>query len=959
MLRFIFGDDIFISYSRRDGANYAAALASELSEPGRDFSCFLDQWGAEATNHLSKPVMRALGRSRVLVLVGTPGAIESNFVKQEVEHFSRQGWLRSHRPILPINIAGALDRVEWEKLTGLHRTPETEEARAGGLPSETVIRLITNSHSYTKRNQRVRLLSIMTLLLLVLSIGASVAATLQRRQAIAARDQATLAKSQADESAKKAREQEQLAKEQEKIAKQQAQLARENEERATQKEKEANTNAQKAEAQAALARANAAQAQAQQREAEKQTEIAGARQLAAQAEFAINQQPNLLPRGVSLAIDSLRLTPEFEPLAGYQPLRQGLDVLPRQLSLMSHPNNVHFVSFSPDGEYIATSGADQTARVWNAHTGLLIAQKSYRSFKAVVSLSQDAKYLAIGHNGTVEVWQIKDEKGQPLSDQDPRARQPVTRLAIRNPIAVAFSPNGGHLAAIGYGGSLVRVWDVRTWKVWGEIHEGALAMAFDPTSNNLLLVAFSGDKVGSVTMTDLERRAPAKWHNIARKKMAAFSADGSYLAAVDDLSAWVWRFNEAGSGWQEVSRIPHQGRVTAVAISRNGKELAVASKDGTARVWLLATQAEIARLTHDGIVNDVAFSGDGKYLATGSQDHTARLWEAVTKQLSPRLQHSSEVKAVAFAPDGQSLASASSNGRVRLWESPSGSELTPATAISASLIDGEDQYATRAIVFSPNGRYVAFSITNSTASVWDVMNGKEIIIESWEATDVLAISHDGRYLAAAYEDKIIVATANEVPKKLHTFDGHKAKALAFSPNGQYLAAACADGTARVWAMNDGSELSRLAHGGEVQALIFDADGKRLATASRDGFLRVWDWAASRPHEMTRLAQQNETRALAFSPTGEYLAHVSTDDDVWIWEMKTKREVARLVHAGDISSVAFSPDGNYIATASDDQTARIWVWKPEDLIKQACSRLPRDLPANEQHKPGSKACQNLP
>jgi WD40 repeat protein len=89
-----------------------------------------------------------------------------------------------------------------------------------------------------------------------------------------------------------------------------------------------------------------------------------------------------------------------------------------------------------------------------------------------------------------------------------------------------------------------------------------------------------------------------------------------------------------------------------------------------------------------------------------------------------------------------------------------------------------------------------------------------------------------------------------------------------------------------------------------------------------------------------MAQHAQTRALAFSPTGEYLAHVRDDAAVWIWEMKTKREIARLAHAGDVSSVSFSPDGNYVATASDDETARIWLWKPDELIKQACARMPR-------------------
>src|ERR1700752_502612 len=119
--RFLFGDDIFISYSRKDGAKYAAALANELSKPGNNLSCFLDQWGASAASELSKPVLRAIRNSSVLVLIGTAGAAESPLVREEVELFSHKRWLRSRRPVLPINIDGALSNLSWSELTGLYR----------------------------------------------------------------------------------------------------------------------------------------------------------------------------------------------------------------------------------------------------------------------------------------------------------------------------------------------------------------------------------------------------------------------------------------------------------------------------------------------------------------------------------------------------------------------------------------------------------------------------------------------------------------------------------------------------------------------------------------------------------------------------------------------------------------------------------------------------------------------
>ena len=97
-----------VAQSTSRGRSYAAALANELSKPGRDFSCFLDQWGASAARELSKPVLRALRRSSVLVLIGTPGAANSTFVRQEVEIFSERNLLRVHRPIIPINIHVAI-----------------------------------------------------------------------------------------------------------------------------------------------------------------------------------------------------------------------------------------------------------------------------------------------------------------------------------------------------------------------------------------------------------------------------------------------------------------------------------------------------------------------------------------------------------------------------------------------------------------------------------------------------------------------------------------------------------------------------------------------------------------------------------------------------------------------------------------------------------------------------------
>ncbi len=112
-----------------------------------------------------------------------------------------------------------------------------------------------------------------------------------------------------------------------------------------------------------------------------------------------------------------------------------------------------------------------------------------------------------------------------------------------------------------------------------------------------------------------------------------------------------------------------RGRITEVAYSPDGSQLAVASGIG---IWLYdaETGEPLDLLTgHTGVVISVAFSPDGRTLASGSGDDTIRLWDVNTGETLKTLNgHRTAVNSVAFSVDGRTLASGSSDTTIRLWD---------------------------------------------------------------------------------------------------------------------------------------------------------------------------------------------------------------------------------------------------------------------------------------------------
>jgi WD40 repeat protein/transcriptional regulator with XRE-family HTH domain len=158
------------------------------------------------------------------------------------------------------------------------------------------------------------------------------------------------------------------------------------------------------------------------------------------------------------------------------------------------------------------------------------------------------------------------------------------------------------------------------------------------------------------------------------------------------------------------------------------------------------------------------------------------------------------------------------------------------------------------------------------------------------------------------------------------FIGHTGSVYSatFSPDGKYVLTGSQDGTARLWDVQNGREVSRfIGHKGGVSAAAFSPDGKLVLTGGNDGTARLWEAVSG--EELRRFAGHNQgITAVAFSPDGRYVLSADGDQMARLWNVATGEEIRAFAgHTGLVSAAVFSPDGQYVLTGSFDNTARLW------------------------------------
>ena len=587
---------------------------------------------------------------------------------------------------------------------------------------------------------------------------------------------------------------------------------------------------------------------------------------------------------------------------------QELRAADRQRAVLSgHSGQVFSAAYSPDGTRIVTASLDNTARIWDASTGIQLAVMSGKRFRHAEYSPDGARIVTTSEDATVRVWDA--HSGEPLA---------VFSGHGTLPMSATFSPDGTRLAIASVDKSnTARIWDART---------GEELVVLRGHSDLLQFIAYSPD--GTRVVTASRDRTARIWDARTGSQLAVlsghggmvlhagFSPDGAQIVTASaDKTARTWN---ARTGAPLVVLSGHADHVYAAGYSPDGTRIVTASDDTTARIWDARSGAPLAVLSgHPGFVRWAMYSPDGNYIVTASEDGTARIWQArQDNQLAVLKGHEDGVGLASYSSDGTRIVTGALDRTVRIWEASTGTQL--------AAFPNDDAIG---VAYSPDGTQIA-ATNGHLARILDAHTGSTLAVLS---------GHGGNVMSIAYSPNGAQVATSSFDKNARTWDAHSGASLAvltghggrvlfatYSPDGNHLATASFDKTARIWDARTGAQLAVLSgHDQTVSGTAYSPDGQRLATASFDRSARIWD---ARTGATLRVlsGHTGPLQSVAYSPDGNHIVTAALDKTARIWDAHTGVQLAVLLgHDDSVQWAGYSPDGRRIVTASLDKTARIW------------------------------------
>ncbi len=638
------------------------------------------------------------------------------------------------------------------------------------------------------------------------------------------------------------------------------------------------------------------------------------------------------------------------------------------------------ISFSHDGQWIATGNLDGTVKVWDAQT-LQCVSKIERSQEAItynINFSPEGQHLSlVSITQTAICIAVYDWR---VNITTPVRKLDFTRVPrVDSTFSTAFSADG-HLFAYTSGYNMTSVMAIETGEIVAELPD---TYTEEPVGCANLAFSLCGEflagcnKKDKVHVWEIESGAlemePTAYQS--ERVLPIYLSDGTLRVAAcysKEMVIWDTKLQE------KVDSIAYSGGTFwAACFSVDGRKLATMSRYDDIQVWHEGSPSKVVSLLdhlHPDPVqrfpSTLVFSKDSRTLFCGYWKSIGFLaWDISKRQIARTFPQKSDEYAphpdMAFtmSRNAELIAIAPArirNSVIRVLDASSGTQIAELKT---------DTRGVSGLTFSLTGDYLVSGSPRSLSKVWDVSSGTQIA-ELTEKDDPLskpfgrtAFSPKSRYFLSIRKESISVWDAL---KWEHLYESNLKEfkrfgtLVRFHPNGEHFFTASREAVVIVWDIKSGEQMGSLPteicldttlYRGERENIqrVHDpqeASSRRVCGLETSpcgtwiagaifGEIRIWDAATLQTQMviMLPLGCQNSYK-LAFSPCSKYLAtgawwqQGQTKMSIRLWEITTGENIHTFwAHPTDIDRLTFSPDGKILASGSYDGTILLWDMTP--------------------------------
>ncbi|TFK43635.1 WD-repeat-containing protein [Crucibulum laeve] len=338
----------------------------------------------------------------------------------------------------------------------------------------------------------------------------------------------------------------------------------------------------------------------------------------------------------------------------------------------------------------------------------------------------------------------------------------------------------------------------------------------------------------------------------------------------------------------------HRTDVRTLCLSSDDQILASAS-NGSLKIWNMKTTACIRTMDCGYAICSTFLPGD-RHIAVGTKTGEILIYDIASSSLIDDIKaHTGTVWSLHVRADQQALVSGSADKDVKFWEFEykDASNDSVQSGKLLSLVHMKTLKMTDAVLavrYSPNGKFVAVALLDSTVKVF-------------------------------YQDSL---------KFFLSLYGHKLPVLSMdiSDDSKLIVTCSADKNVKIWGLDFGDcHKSIFAHEESVMQVAFEKDSHYFWTVGKDKMLKYWD--GDKFEGIQKLeGHHGEVWALALSHHGSFVVTGSHDKSIRVWEKldeplfleeERERELEQLYENGIADSLnrVEAPIGSGAADGSAD------------------------------------------